>query len=151
MSAKKNKSPQVFKQPSTEKSPRISRDPDSYYDLNPAWKLDRLELCDPYGWHQLDRESIDRVRTRLVAFESMTWREILIDGRKRNHSVKTSDICTAVRKRLESIGLDDLDRLLSLGLTGPKERIWGILANGVMSLLWWDPGHEICPSSLKHT
>lgn len=49
-----------------------------------------------------------------------------------------------------SIGLDDQDALVSLGLTG-RERIWGFIANGVMNLLWWDPNHEVCPSLLKHT
>lgn len=134
----------------TTKSPRISSDPARYYDVQPSWKLGRLELCDPYGWHKLDRESIDRIHTRLVAFESMTWREILIDGRKRHHSVKTRDLSTPAQKRLEAVGLDDIDRIVSLSLAGP-ERIWGIFSNGVMSLLWWDPDHQICPAPLKHT
>jgi len=39
------------------------------------------------------------------------------------------------------------DALVSLRLSG-KERVWGILQENALLLLWWDPGHEICPSIL---
>jgi hypothetical protein len=146
----KDKKPQLRDVPIGAKSPRFSTDPTSYYELQPAWRLNKLEMCEPFGWHSVDKETIERIRSRLVAFESMTWREILVEGRKRNHSIKTEDLCRAAQKRLEEIGLDDIDRLHSLGLTGAG-RIWGLFSHGVMSLLWWDPDHQICPSPLKHT
>jgi hypothetical protein len=52
--------------------------------------------------------------------------------------------------RLTEISLDDLDELTSLHLTG-KGRVWGIIDQGVMNLLWWDPEHQVCPSHKKHT
>ncbi len=150
MKNNKNKTPYAVEHPATGKSPRISSDPNSYYELQPSWRIHKLEMCEPYGWHELDSDSIARVRERLAAFESMTWREILLDGKKRHHNVNIRDLCKPAQDRLTELGLDDLDRLLSLGLTG-SERIWGILASGVMNLLWWDPDHRICPSRLKHT
>jgi hypothetical protein len=54
------------------------------------------------------------------------------------------------RRRLIQLKLEDIDELLSLRLSG-KQRVWGILSEGVAALLWWDPDHRICPSRLKHT
>jgi hypothetical protein len=146
---KKDKKPHLNRQPEESKGPRIDNDPEEYYSVRPSWRLNKLELCDPFGWHQVDRDTLENVRTKLIAFESMTWREILLDTKKRNHSVKTKDLCKGAQERLEALRLDDVDRVLSLHLTG-KERVWGLFSQGVLSLLWWDPNHEICPSTRNH-
>jgi hypothetical protein len=109
-----------------------------------------LEFCDPFGWHEVDQPTIEKIRDRLKHFETMTWREILTEGGKRNHLVKVGDLCKEAQQRLQVIRQDDLAELLSLGLTG-RERIWGILDNGVVKLLWWDPEHLVCPSHKKYT
>lgn len=109
-----------------------------------------LQLCDPYGWHAADQATIHKIRERLRSFETMTWGEILNEGGKRNHLIHVSDLCREAKQQLRTIGQDDLDQLLSLGLTG-QERIWGILENGVVRLLWWDPEHRVCPSHKKNT
>ena len=31
------------------------------------------------------------------------------------------------------------------------ERVYGLRLEGVLSLLVWDPGHQVCPSEKKHT
>jgi len=74
----------------------------------------------------------------------MTWSELLVHAKKRNHSIKISDITPEARDRLEIIGLA-LDEVVSLRLSG-KERVFGYLDNGVLELLWWDPEHQVCPS-----
>lgn len=106
-----------------------------------------MEMCDPFGWHQVDGESLLEIREKLRCFESMTFGEIL--GRN-NHLVGVSSLCKRAQDRLEELRLDDIDELLSLHLTGLK-RVWGILEHNVVILLWWDPNHEICPSLKKHT
>jgi hypothetical protein len=53
-------------------------------------------------------------------------------------------ICEEAKSRLNAIRLEDTDALFSLRLSGP-ERIWGILDNSVLLLLWWDPFHLIYP------
>jgi hypothetical protein len=144
----KNKKPRSSFSPDESKNPRVASDPTGYYQHQPSWRLNKLELCDPFGWHEVDRDTIDRIRKRLVDLESMTWREILVDGRKQHHSVKIGDLCPEAQRRLEAIGLDDVDRLLSLRLSA-TERIWGLFTQGIFNLLWWDPEHKICPSIVK--
>jgi hypothetical protein len=77
----------------------------------------------------------------------MTLGEIL--GRN-NHRVSVEILCKEARDRLSELKLDDVDELLSLRLTG-AQRIWGILEHNVVSLLWWDPNHQVCPSPKKYT
>ena len=143
------KRPRVAFEPSAKKTPRAATDP-GFYQSYPSWRIRMLEFRDPFGWHQVDRPLLDRIRERLKSFESMTWAQILAEGGMRNHLVKKSDLCGEARERLVTLKQDDIDELLSLGLTA-KERMWGILENGVVRLLWWDPYHEVCPSHKKHT
>jgi len=41
----------------------------------------------------------------------------------------------------------DVDEMLSLRLSG-TERVWGILADGICTLVWWDPEHRLCPAQV---
>jgi hypothetical protein len=133
-----------------QKQPRIASDPTSYHERKPSWRVSRIDLVDPYGWHRLSATELHTIRDKLAHFESMTWADILIKAKKHNHSVPISDLCSQAQGRLKEIHCDDLDELLSLHLSG-LERVWGILDRGVMTLLWWDPKHQVCPSLLKHT
>lgn len=116
----------------------------SYHHLRPSWRVASLELVDPYGWHRLSAEKLLDIRQKLAHFETMSWSELLVQGKKRNHSIKISEITSEARDRLEIIGLA-LDEVVSLRLSG-KERVFGYLDNGVLELLWWDPDHQVCPS-----
>lgn len=103
-----------------------------------------MELTDPCGWHTVSGGTLLYIREKLAHFETMTWSEILVSGKKRNHSIKVSAITPEARRRLETKSLG-LDEVVSLRLSG-AERVFGYLDNGVLVLLWWDPDHEICPS-----
>jgi len=107
-----------------------------------------LQMIDPFGWHRLDSGKVRDIRDKLAAFEGMTWNEILVKGKKQNHSVPRQDLCKAARDRLTEIKLDDIDELVSLRLSG-RERVWGIRSHNVLTVLWWDPDHAICPSLKK--
>jgi hypothetical protein len=109
-----------------------------------------MELCDPFGWHLLDAARVLDIRLKLCQFETMTWGEILVAGGQRNHLISFEQLVPAAQQRLRSIGQGDLAEVLSLRLAA-KERVWGILREGVLHLLWWDPDHAICPSPLRNT
>lgn len=109
-----------------------------------------MELVDPFGWSSLERRKIIEIREKLGHFEARTWHEILIESKKQNHSVPISDLSSDARQRLQDLQLDDVDSLISLRLAG-KQRIWGILDNAVLQVLWWDPEHQVCPAPKKHT
>ena len=136
--------------PSPSKTAKIASDPDSFNNMNPSWRISKMEMVDPFGWHKLNSEQINYIREKLSYFESMTWNQISIDGKKQNHSVAIAQLSKETQKRLVEINIIDIDELFSLRLSG-RERIWGILDKGVLNLLWWDPNHRVCPSIKKHT
>lgn len=121
-----------------------------WWKLYPAWRISRLELQDPYGWHLLNEPTLHRIRERLANLEEMSLHEIFTVGHKQNHSVTIDQVCPEARKRLEELKLSDVDVLYSLRISG-RERVWGILIDNILTLLWWDPNHEVCPSEKKHT
>ena len=53
-------------------------------------------------------------------------------------------------RRLETLGLSDMTSIARLQLTG-QQRLYGFLVDAVFHVVWWDPNHEIWPSTLKHT
>ncbi len=91
----------------------------------------------------------DDLFQKLRWYETMTWGEILKD-KKHNHSVPLDHLAKAAQDRLKAMRLDDIDEVFRLRLTG-KQRVWGIRDRNVLNLLWWDPEHEICPSTLRNT
>lgn len=124
--------------------------PKSSNDENPSWRFTKLELVDPFGWHAINTEQLHYVREKLQHFESMTWNQILVVGKKFNHSVKTRSLAKKAKDRLRDLHLDDVEELVSLRLAG-EQRIWGIRQGSALLLLWWDPDHKVFPSPLRYT
>ena len=135
-----------MQQPS-QKKPRYvpGPEPDAGF---PSWRIGLLEMVDPFGWHAIERSTLDSVRLRLGNLESMTWHEIL--KKNDSHNIKKTKLCPAAQKRLAILKQDDIDEVFSLRLSG-KERVWGIREGEALKVLWWDPEHLICPSPKKHT
>jgi hypothetical protein len=106
-----------------------------------------MEFCDPYGWHILDADTVQDIHGKLKCFETMTWGQILIEAKKQNHTVSVDQLEADAKRRLRDSGQGDLDELVSLHLSA-KQRVWGILREGVFSLVWWDPYHSVCRSNL---
>jgi hypothetical protein len=107
-------------------------------------------MVGPFGWDKLPPTLWPYVQTKLSDFESMTWNQILIEGKKQHHSSEVYKLSKEAQKRLAEIQQDDVDSLISLSLAG-KERVWGILEEGALKILWWDPNHKVYPSKKKHT
>lgn len=103
-----------------------------------------MEMVDPFGWHVLDEGTLRQVHSKLSDFERSTWNDIFVKGRHHHHSVPVARFCAEARRRLQALRLDDLDELHRLRLMG-KQRVWGIFAEGIFTLLWWDPEHLVCP------
>ena len=74
----------------------------------------------------------------------------MIKSKKFHHLVKVENLSAEAQGYLDRVGLDDVDELVSLRLSG-RERVWGILDENILNLLWWVPEHQVCPSLKKHT
>jgi hypothetical protein len=108
-----------------------------------------MEFVVPFGWHILDANGVNAIREKLANFETMTWKEILLDAKQQNHNISVDKLIKEVQARLLEVFSEQLDKLTSLHLTG-KGRVWGKVDEGGMDLLWWDSGHRICLSHKNH-
>lgn len=121
---------------------------DSFLKKTPTWKFNRTDK-DHSKWNLHNNCDIQVLVENLTNFERMTWEEIMISSKKQNHHVYVDTFTKEAKDRLQELLIYE-DQLFSLRLNG-KTRIYGILQDGVFSLLWYDCEHEICPSKKKHT
>jgi hypothetical protein len=143
MSKTHNKKPKASLIPPRDKLPKTAPS-EGFYHLRPAWRVARMEIVDPYGWHKIPADKLHEIRNKLGGLEGQTWGDIITKSQNNHHFMAVTKICGAARDRLNALHLDDTDALFSLRLSGP-ERIWGILDNGILLVLWWDPFHTIYP------
>ena len=118
---------------------------------HPRWAFAR---CDKEKWQVSTCENLyGTIIEKLISIEGMTWQEVqsASGGRKHgtnSHFIPVESLGTEAQKRLISLKLDEEDRLFSLRLDGTK-RLWGTISDdGVFSVLWYDPRHEVYPLAL---
>lgn len=148
---KKRKKPIHKKSPKTNKVPRGIEKAQLIEDEYISWHLRILDKNGDWSWKGIDEKTIWKdIHSKLSEFERKTWNEILVKEKHKNHSIPISEICLEAQKRLRKIKQDDIDDLISLRLSG-KKRVWGIRAEKILKVLWWDPSHTVCPSKKKYT
>jgi len=148
--SKRLKKPSSSFKPSAKKSARGIGKGGSSEDERITWHINTLDIDGPWGWKDIDPTVLwDTLLHRLSNFETMKWSEIKAD-KKYNHSIPISDLSPAAQRRLTDIEQDDIDELFSLRLSG-QERVFGIRERHILKLLWWDPRHEVCKSTKRHT
>ncbi|MGO9139155.1 MAG: hypothetical protein ACLP9S_13825 [Syntrophales bacterium] len=150
---KNNKKPRSSYLPDGQKIPRVDsgKSPESTVNLKPAWRLAKLDMNGKWGFDKCDEVAF--VHEKLKNFESMMWGEIERKkgkrGAKQNKNVPICNICKDARDRLAELKLEH-DTVYTLHLSGLK-RLWGIKDNEILSFLWWDPNHTVCPVDQIHT
>ncbi|MCM1439936.1 MAG: hypothetical protein NC131_12155 [Roseburia sp.] len=120
-----------------------------YFDKNPSWRFSKGD--DKHGkWspYLVMRNDTEAFISKLKNFESRLWSDIISD-RDRNHFIEIYKLAKCAQKRCDEICLV-CDELFSLRLSG-RERLFGVIEDGVFYIIWYDKDHEICPSLKKHT
>ena len=128
-------------------NPRIEVSPESTNAQTPVWSIASFDHDGEWGV-SLCRECGDlweMIFSKLRHYESMSWNEIE-RNRKRDHSVPVHQMISQAQSRLKHLRLDDEEELFRFRLDGTG-RVWGIREGRVFKILWWDPEHEICPST----
>lgn len=74
---------------------------------------------------------------------------LLNDSSKQNHLVSVQKLCKEAQSRLSSLEIYT-DELVQLRV-GSKKRIFGIVEDGVVSIIWFDLNHEVYPVEKPHT
>ncbi len=112
------------------------------------WSTQSADFHGRWGWDEVGVKVLfQEIIPKLQQHENRTWGEI--EG-SQSHFVYMDQCVGEARKRLREIGLDDVEQLFSLRLSG-KKRVWGRCQQSVFQVLWWDPEHEVCPSTMRRT
>lgn len=95
----------------------------------------------------------------ICSVSSSTWQELgdmrTGDAGKRHrlhHEIPISSLPQAAQTSLSNRRLDEIvsDDLYRFRLNGTA-RLWGFREGDTFHVLWWDPDHEVYPSSKRHT
>lgn len=125
--------------------------PQGFLDKNPVWGFKIHDTSHP-RWSIENYSFYDVIMNKLIAFEGLAWSEIqAASGGRRNgtnnHFESVAVLSKEAQKRILELKLD-IDEVFSLRLSA-TERLYGIVDNGIFYILWYDPIHEITPSSAR--
>jgi hypothetical protein len=120
----------------------------STHHLHIHFVFDKFDSDLPIEKGKSDTSSICSIMQHFKSYQNQTWADIL--GNERNHPVLIEDFAKFARDRIQDIfpGGVDFDELFTLRFNG-AQRLWGIKVGEKYHVLWWDPEHEVCPSSKK--
>ncbi|MBQ9491421.1 MAG: hypothetical protein IJU86_01405 [Firmicutes bacterium] len=119
----------------------------NFLNNKPSWRFTYSDLTSEYSI--LDCKN--SLFTKLKNFESMTFKEIFIDGYHFHHKISNLDkMLKFVKERLKQLGLNENLEIYSLRLDSTT-RIYGFIESNIFYILWYDPKHELYPVAKKHT
>ncbi|MDX0512717.1 hypothetical protein GOL41_26310 [Sinorhizobium medicae] len=145
--AKKPKQPKVAQAPIVRKTAKFETDP-TIKGGPISWRFSHADKAGPFAWTCFEEAAImGDVLTHLTNVEGLSEKDLINGG---SHAIEVYKLSKPARDRLEELQHDDLDSLFSLRMTG-KRRIFCIHHGTIMRVLWYDPEHQVCPATLKHT
>ena len=91
----------------------------------------------------------------MINYSNMTWEEIKRQthdqGKSKHHMISYDSLSKDARDRFDAKRLSDYEDSLFSFAFNNLTRIIGIRKSEKFEVLWYDPKHEVCPSTLKHT
>lgn len=128
----------------------------SYENAIPAWAFDKIDRNGKFAFC-IDRADFDlrEVLEKMISYSSMTWgdmrRQTHDDRKSKHHFLDIRDLSKEALERLEAMRLEEYsEQLYSIALQNTL-RIVGLRDRDRFHVLWYDPHHEVCPSTKKHT
>jgi hypothetical protein len=112
------------------------------------WSFAMFDHCAAWATDD-DSNHFCSVAGHLKSKQSQPWSEIR-GNHARDHLISIAQLSKPAQDRLEYLGLDDFEELISFHFTG-KQRIFGLKVGCIFQVLWWDPDHRVCPAPLRHT
>ncbi|MGH8828324.1 MAG: hypothetical protein ACRDVZ_12180 [Jiangellaceae bacterium] len=114
------------------------------------FRFNQVDVGGPWCLTKIEPDHHADLLHRMRAFETMTASEVFHGrdpvGKHYDMSHCPNQAPTA-RLAEEYDGRDDVCRLQING----KRRLYGFLTGNDFSIVWWDPEHEIWPSTKRHT
>lgn len=121
-----------------------------------VWTFESVDRDGKFAFDP-DREdfNINLVFRKLISYASMTWSDIKAQthdfGKSKHHFLEPDKLSNEAQKRIQARHLEEsADSIFSFSLNNIV-RVIGIRDGRFFRVVWYDPKHEFCPSTLKHT
>ena len=149
MAKRKNKNPARKENPPFQKRPQSDPGVLPSEEKGIAWHFEFLDRYGPFGWDNATKEALwVQIRPMLSKLEKLSWPEIFMHPK--NHPIKKHNLSPEAQERLEEIEKNDIDEVISLGIT-KLSRVLGIRNHNILKILWCDPNHKACLSKKQNT
>ena len=136
---------------STEKRPAVlDLDHDQIQARRLVWRFAEVDKHGDWAPASISMEAMGDLLDKMASYESMTIGEIFKPGSQHGKSYAVESLPRDSRKRLEAIERDDETEVSRLRCGGAP-RLYGFLREHVFHVLWWDPKHEVFPSTKRNT
>lgn len=148
-----------LKQDDGKKNKRYVKDPNAAGSTDGAdivWMFDKIDRAGLYAFDVNRTDFLHKeVLGKIIDYGNMTWGEVMRqthdDGRSKHHFLAPGSLSKEAAGRLKAKELEEFsDYIFSFALQN-RIRIIGIRSDEKFHVLWYDPGHEVCPSKKKHT
>ena len=128
-------------------------DPEQYYEQHPAWTFGNADR-EKWSITQAGELFWTEILPRMRDLETQTWSEILINGKKQNHSIILDSLNKPAQDRLLELFME-AESIIALRINA-THRLYGYMTGRVFNILWFDTDHGdnsecVCRSHLKHT
>ncbi|MEO3751024.1 hypothetical protein [Streptomyces sp. B6B3] len=115
-----------------------------------SWRFTHVDHESRWGFAAMGSVVLCEVLRKLAHCETMTLNELRTTRRFFKEYELPSGLCGEALDRLARTGRDDMTKIHRLEFTG-TQRLYGFLEGSVFHVVWWDPKHEVYPSSKRNT
>lgn len=122
----------------------------------PIWRFTNLDKDGEFAFdvNRTDFDSKDFLE-KMINYSNMTWQEIKRqthdEGKSKHHEISFDSLSREAQDRFSAKHLEqDEDAIFSFAFNN-KVRIIGIRKDEYFHVLWYDPEHKVCPSTLQRT
>lgn len=140
----------------TKKQVNQKENPDSYNTYNVIFQFKRIDKGGSWAFNKekCGMDFWDKVLPKINDIEKMTWNEVLVVNKKKNHSIEIDQLNKCAQDRLKVLKIYD-DEICSLRIEG-KIRLYGLRDKEKFNILWYDDNHGdndscVCRSRKKYT
>lgn len=116
---------------------------DKFYPSHPSWGFSTIDNNLHCPWNVSNKHIgglfWSEILPALKNFESMTYSEIFIKGKKFHHSISPDSLNDVAIKRLEELQIE-ANSIYSLRLTA-THRLYGYISGTIFRILWYDDNH----------
>lgn len=116
-------------------------------------RFNKVDVGGPFCLSRIQDDHFADLLNRLASLETMRCTELFASGGEEAKTYPASDLPNhEAIGRLIELQLDDQTQIARLRING-KRRLYGFLPDGGPDFyaLWWDPEHEIWPSTRRNT